>query len=93
MDAAAMDVIREPGTFDVILTGSTFGGIVADELTELTGRGEVCPICIFSAFAMLLLRYSFGEADSADRIDHACQVLIGRRFSAKELYSPFYLSC
>lgn len=71
MDAAATDVIREPGTFDVILTGSTFGGIVADELTELTGRGEVCPICIFSAFAMLLLRYSFGEADSADRIDHA----------------------
>lgn len=32
-----MDVIREPGVFDVILTSNAYGDIIADELTQLSG--------------------------------------------------------
>lgn len=37
VDTAAMDVIREPGAFDVILTSNAYGDIIADELTQLSG--------------------------------------------------------
>lgn len=37
VDAASMDVIREPGVFDVILTSNAYGDIIADELTQLSG--------------------------------------------------------
>ena len=37
IDTAAMDVIRAPQDFDVILTGNVFGDILADELAQLSG--------------------------------------------------------
>lgn len=37
IDAAAMDVIRVPRDFDVVLTGNVFGDILADELAQLSG--------------------------------------------------------
>ena len=37
VDTASMDVIREPGVFDVILTSNAYGDIIADELTQLSG--------------------------------------------------------
>lgn len=37
VDTASMDVIREPGVFDVILASNVYGDIIADELTQLSG--------------------------------------------------------
>lgn len=37
VDTASMDVIREPGVFDVILASNAYGDIIADELTQLSG--------------------------------------------------------
>lgn len=119
VDTAAMDVIREPDTFDVILTSNAYGDIIADELTQLTGtpcvfgsaelaadgrglytpnqlhhpdeglagRGAVCPLCIFSAVAMLL-RYSLNELELARRVDGACQRVVDSRFATEELHLP-----
>ncbi len=119
VDAAAMDVIREPDAFDVILTSNAYGDIIADELTQLTGTpclfgsaelaadgrglytpnqlhhpnenlagtGTVCPICIFSAIAMLL-RYSLNELELGRRVDSACQTMIDSRFATEELCLP-----
>ena len=117
VDAAAMDVIRAPGTFDVILTSNAYGDIIADELTELSGtpclfgsaelapdgrgiytpnqlhhpdealagKGAVCPVCIFSAVAMLL-RYSLNEAELAHRVDQACRLMLQKHYAVEELH-------
>ena len=37
IDNASMEVIRNPGAFDVIVTSNVFGDILSDELTQLTG--------------------------------------------------------
>ena len=37
VDAAAMNLIRQPQTFDVILTTNMFGDILSDEAAQLTG--------------------------------------------------------
>lgn len=119
VDTASMDVIREPGIFDVILTSNAYGDIIADELTQLSGtpclfgsaelapdgrgiytpnqlhnpnealigRGEVCPVCIFSAVSMLL-RYSLNESELARRVDKACKVMLDRHYAVEELHLP-----
>lgn len=116
VDTAAMDVIREPGVFDVILASNVYGDIIADELTQLSGtpclfgsaelapdgrgiytpnqlhnpnedilgKGDVCPICIFSAVSMLL-RYSLNETELANRVDRACEMLLEQHYATPEL--------
>lgn len=37
IDSAAMNVIKSPGKFDVILTSNVFGDILSDELAQLSG--------------------------------------------------------
>lgn len=119
VDTASMDVIREPGVFDVILASNAYGDIIADELTQLSGtpclfgsaelapdgrgiytpnqlhnpneemigKGEACPVCIFSAVAMLL-RYSLNESELARKVDKACQVMLDRHYGTMELHLP-----
>lgn len=37
VDNAAMEVLKRPGDFDVIVTSAMFGDIIADELSQITG--------------------------------------------------------
>ena len=40
VDAAAMELIRNPGRFDVIVTENLFGDILSDEASVLAGSLE-----------------------------------------------------
>ncbi len=43
VDNAAMQLVREPSQFDVILTGNLFGDIISDEAAMLTGSIGMLP--------------------------------------------------
>lgn len=43
IDNAAMQVIKDPGQFDVILTSNIFGDILSDEISMLTGSIGLLP--------------------------------------------------
>lgn len=43
VDNAAMQLIRRPATFDVILAGNLFGDIISDEAAQLTGSLGMIP--------------------------------------------------
>ena len=43
IDNAAMQVIKRPSSFDVILASNLFGDIISDEVAELTGSLGMLP--------------------------------------------------
>ncbi|MEQ9618274.1 MAG: 3-isopropylmalate dehydrogenase [Deltaproteobacteria bacterium] len=43
VDNAAMQLIRRPGSFDVMLAGNMFGDIISDEAAQLTGSLGMLP--------------------------------------------------
>ena len=43
VDAAAMEIIRDPRQFDTIVTGNMFGDIISDEASMLTGSIGMLP--------------------------------------------------
>ena len=43
IDNAAMQVIKRPSTFDIILASNLFGDIISDEIAELTGSLGMLP--------------------------------------------------
>jgi 3-isopropylmalate dehydrogenase len=100
VDNAAMQLVRAPKQFDVMVTGNMFGDILSDAAAMLTGsigmlasasldadakgmyepihgsapdiagQGVANPLATILSVAMML-RYSFGEAGVADRIEAA----------------------
>jgi len=100
VDNAAMQLVRNPGQFDVIVTGNLFGDILSDQASmcagsigmlpsasldgsgkglyepihgsapDIAGQGKANP-CATILSAAMLLRYSLGMADAADRIEAA----------------------
>jgi 3-isopropylmalate dehydrogenase len=100
VDNAAMQLVRAPKQFDVMVTSNMFGDILSDAAAMLTGsigmlpsasldanakgmyepihgsapdiagRGVANPLATILSVAMML-RYSFGEAGLADRIEAA----------------------
>lgn len=105
VDNAAMQLVRAPRDFDVIVTGNIFGDILSDEAAMLTGsigmlpsaslnasgqglyepshgsapdiagKGVANPLATILSAAMLL-RYSLGMADQADRIEAAVRKVL-----------------
>ena len=102
IDNAAMQLVRAPKEFDVIVTGNLFGDILSDEAAMLTGSIGMLPSASLNSAsqglyepshgsapdiagknlanplatilsAAMLLRYSLGEAEQADRIEAAVQ--------------------
>jgi 3-isopropylmalate dehydrogenase len=43
VDNAAMQLVRNPKHFDVVVTGNMFGDILSDEASMLTGSMACCP--------------------------------------------------
>ncbi|MGB7397618.1 MAG: 3-isopropylmalate dehydrogenase [Candidatus Macondimonas sp.] len=100
VDNAAMQLVRNPKQFDVMVTGNLFGDILSDEASMLTGsigmlpsasldadgkglyepihgsapdiagRGVANPLATILSLGMML-RYSLGRADLAERVEAA----------------------
>ncbi|MGP1283603.1 MAG: 3-isopropylmalate dehydrogenase [Parasphingopyxis sp.] len=100
VDNAAMQLVRDPGQFDTIVTGNLFGDILSDlasmcagsigmlpsasldrdgkglyepihgSAPDIAGQGKANPLATILSAAMML-RYSLGQADAADRIEAA----------------------
>jgi 3-isopropylmalate dehydrogenase len=100
VDNAAMQLVRNPGQFDVIVTGNLFGDILSDQASmcagsigmlpsatldadqkglyepihgsapDIAGQGKANPLATILSAAMML-RFSLGQPDVADRIDAA----------------------
>lgn len=100
VDNAAMQLVRNPGQFDVIVTGNLFGDILSDQASmcvgsigllasasldangkglyepihgsapDIAGQGKANPLATLLSAAMML-RYSLGLGEAADRIEAA----------------------
>jgi len=62
VDNAAMQLVRAPKTFDVIVTGNLFGDILSDEAAMLTGSIGMLPSASFDARGKGLYEPSHGSA-------------------------------
>ena len=100
VDNAAMQLVRNPGQFDVIVTGNLFGDILSDQASmcagsigmlpsasldsnqkglyepihgsapDIAGQGKANPLATILSAGMML-RYSLGQAEAADRLEAA----------------------
>lgn len=115
IDNAAMQLIREPKQFDVILTGNIFGDILSDEASmlsgsigllpsasiggetgiyepihgsapDITGQGIANPIATIAS-ASMMLRYSLGEINAADKIETAIKKALADGYRTKDIAS------
>ncbi len=107
VDNAAMQLVRAPKSFDVIVTGNMFGDILSDEAAMLTGsigmlpsaslnergqglyepshgsapdiagKGVANPLATILSAAMML-RYSLGRPEQADRIESAVKRVLAQ---------------
>jgi 3-isopropylmalate dehydrogenase len=105
VDNAAMQLVREPKQFDVIVTSNMFGDILSDLASmlagsigmlpsasmnaagrgiyepihgaapDIAGQGAANPLATILSVAMML-RYSLGEAEQADRIERAVSTVL-----------------
>ncbi len=116
VDNAAMQLVKDPAQFDVIVTENLFGDILSDEASMITGsigmmasaslgdgpRGMYEPIhgsapdiagkdlanpvgTILSA--AMMLRYSFGMAGEADRIERAVSAVLDAGYRTADCMS------
>ena len=117
VDNAAMQLLRDPKQFDVIVTGNMFGDILSDEASMLTGSIGMLPSASLDAnnkgmyepihgsapdiagkdlanplatilSAAMMLRYSFNQDRTADRIEAAVTKVLARGLRTADIYSP-----
>lgn len=62
VDNCAMQIIRNPAQFDVILTSNLFGDILSDELSVLSGSLGMMPSASFSSSGLALYEPAGGSA-------------------------------
>jgi 3-isopropylmalate dehydrogenase len=107
VDNCAMQLVRNPKQFDVLVTGNMFGDILSDEASMLTGsigmlpsasldarnkglyepihgsapdiagKGVANPLAMILSAAMML-RYTFGQADAAARVENAVRKVLAQ---------------
>ena len=116
VDNAAMQLVKAPKAFDVIVTGNMFGDILSDEAAMLTGsigmlpsaslndkkqglyepshgsapdiagKGVANPLATILSAAMML-RFSLGQAQAADRIEAAVKKVLAQGLRTPDIYS------
>ena len=115
IDNAAMQLVRDPKQFDLILTGNIFGDILSDEASmisgsigllpsssvggkvglyepihgsapDIAGQGIANPIATILS-ASMMLRFSFGEVEAAQKIDRAIVEFLKEGYRTKDLAS------
>lgn len=114
VDNAAMQLVRNPGQFDTIVTGNLFGDILSDlasmcagsigmlpsasldaggkglyepihgSAPDIAGQGKANPLAAILSAAMML-RYSLGQPEAADRIDAAVAAALARGARSPDL--------
>ncbi|MGA1166893.1 MAG: 3-isopropylmalate dehydrogenase [Burkholderiaceae bacterium] len=117
VDNAAMQLVKEPKRFDVVVTGNMFGDILSDEASMLTGsigmlpsasldannkglyepshgsapdiagKGLANPLATILSAAMML-RYSLGMEDAAQRVEAAVQAVLAQGLRTADLAQP-----
>ena len=70
IDNASMEVIRNPGAFDVIVTSNVFGDILSDELTQLTGAP-----CLFGSAELAADKRGLY---TPNQLHHSCEEIAGK---------------
>ena len=115
VDNAAMQLVRAPKKFDVIVTGNMFGDILSDAAAMLTGsigmlpsasldannkglyepshgsapdiagKGIANPLATILSAAMML-RFTLGKAEQADRIDNAVKKVLAQGLRTPDIY-------
>lgn len=119
IDNCAMQLVRDPGQFDVILTENMFGDILSDEASMITGslgllpsaslsdqkgdhvfglyepvhgsapdiagQGRANPIAAILSAAMMM-RYSFGDDATADRIEKAVDDVLASGLRTADIF-------
>jgi len=116
VDNAAMQLVKEPKKFDVIVTGNMFGDILSDEASMLTGsigmlpsaslnekkqglyepshgsapdiagKGVANPLATILSAAMML-RFSLGQGEAADRIEAAVKTVLAQGLRTPDIHS------
>ena len=117
VDNAAMQLVKNPKQFDVMVTGNMFGDILSDEASMLTGsigmlpsasldannkglyepshgsapdiagKGVANPLATILSAAMML-RYTFGLEESAQRIEAAVKKVLAQGFRTGDIFEP-----
>ncbi|MDY0147875.1 3-isopropylmalate dehydrogenase [Halothiobacillus sp.] len=117
VDNAAMQLVRWPKQFDVMVTENLFGDILSDQASMLTGsigmlpsaslndkgqglyepshgsapdiagKGIANPLATILSAAMLL-RYSFGRGDLADKIETAVSHVLDQGLRTADICTP-----
>jgi len=117
VDNAAMQLVKAPKSFDVIVTGNMFGDILSDEAAMLTGsigmlpsasldknnkglyepshgsapdiagKGIANPLATILSAAMML-RYSLGREEQADRIENAVKKVLEQGYRTADIITP-----
>jgi 3-isopropylmalate dehydrogenase len=117
VDNCAMQLVRNPKQFDVIVTGNMFGDILSDEASMLTGSIGMLPSAALDArgkglyepihgtapdiagkdvanplatilSAALMLRYSLGQPQAAQRIEHAVSKVLRSGLRTADIHTP-----
>ncbi len=115
VDNAAMQLVRNPKQFDVIVTGNIFGDILSDiasmvvgsigllpsastgektaiyepihgSAPDIAGFGIANPIATIESAAMML-RYSLGEEEAANKIEIAIKKALKEGYRTKDIAS------
>ena len=117
VDNAAMQLVRAPKQFDVMVTGNMFGDILSDEASMLTGsigmlpsasldennkglyepshgsapdiagKGVANPLATILSAAMML-RYTFGLEDAAQRVEGAVKKVLAQGYRTGDIFEP-----
>ncbi|PVX86183.1 3-isopropylmalate dehydrogenase [Paraburkholderia unamae] len=117
VDNAAMQLVKAPKAFDVVVTGNMFGDILSDEAAMLTGsigmlpsasldknnkglyepshgsapdiagKGIANPLATILSAAMML-RYSLGRPEQADRIESAVKKVLEQGYRTADIVTP-----
>lgn len=115
VDNAAMQLVKAPKNFDVVVTGNMFGDILSDEAAMLTGsigmlpsasldannkglyepshgsapdiagKGVANPLATILSAAMML-RYTFGLAEQADRVESAVKKVLAQGLRTPDIW-------
>jgi 3-isopropylmalate dehydrogenase len=115
VDNAAMQLVKAPKAFDVVVTGNMFGDILSDEAAMLTGsigmlpsasldvnnkglyepshgsapdiagKGIANPLATILSAAMML-RFSLGKAEQADRIENAVKKVLAQGLRTPDIF-------
>ena len=97
VDNAAMQLVRQPKFFDVVVTGNMFGDILSDEAAMLTepshgsapdiaGKGIANPLATILSAAMML-RFSLNQPQAADRIESAVEHVLAQGLRTADIYA------